>query len=765
MRKVKYASELPPENYTFHPARKFQLSLQGLKNLYPGDLNKCMLVALDSQQISVLLSMLTVFPKYHWVWGLPSPRKFWDNATKDEWAEIETFVNQLEVCLMAGCDIGELIRVGEDLVKTQRMIVAAFMGQAVNFDTEELPNAVNYSQGIRQAILSVGGAIDDGMTIQELIDAINALDLTGTNFIDTLHDILEILLFLSLLFGPNQSMTFALSWWDKMTLKRWQHNNLTIQAHQATSLRGIMKSITPMKENSEPEEKTLWETLGSIPWMARAVVAIAEPSPGGEIALIATTIGGAIQNIYNVLKEAYNIWWNKWVNLIEEPEPVETLTAALGVIANKISTREDLANNPNVSLTNRLDVIAEALEDIGTENLVPVLQAIATNIANLDDMPEGANWELLFESLNLKLEETMPVINITCGSCGSSGGCSCGGGGGGGSYGSGVGGPGDRPPIEVPSGGTPPGFPTVPAYNEYKCKAANVLVLNFAERLAQIADSENVNLTQYPSYNLARDQIVARLQAHTLAGIPLSPTQVNWLADFIMNYIWPYPNEDSIALSIFEGIRLEYLLDRTENVCALYNSNDTGEAREAIQDKMDEYIDATSFDGTIKSKAKEAVAGILSNDFLNRLFVKDSSINVYSDSSSVDCTGCVGNIFRVCYDEFAEMGEVIVAEDLEGNCGTAYAGCYSVYLRFNYSGEEYMGGPCKVNVEVVTGEVEIGCSGEAPAEPFNGWTYYDQAGTQIGEDLTEQDPDICCGSLLMVSENVFSIRVISVAVC
>jgi len=275
-----------------------------------------------------------------------------------------------------------------DIVKTNRMIVAALMGQAINFDSEPLPNAINYEQGVRQAILGIGGALDNGMTLQEMKDLIDDIDLTGTDFIDTLTDIAQILAFLFLVFGPDERVVVAMGWWDKFTLKRWQHNNLTIQSHQATSLRGIMRAITPFKDDSEDDEKTLWETIGSIPWLARAVVAIAEPSPGGEIALIATTMGGLINNMYQLVKTAWGLFFNKWINLIEDPEPVDTLTGALGIIANKISTREDMANNPAVSITNRLDVIAEALEGLEGKDLEPVLNAIEDVLGGSYE-PEG----------------------------------------------------------------------------------------------------------------------------------------------------------------------------------------------------------------------------------------------------------------------------------------------------------------------------------------------------------------------------------------
>ena len=261
--------------------------------------------ALDSQQINILLAMMSVFPKYHWVWGLPSPRSEWDQQTTELWEMITAFVNQLEACLMSGCDMAEFLQSQKDLVRTQRMLVASIVGEAINFDQQpDLPNAINY-EGLYSILKAQNAILDEGgITLQEMKDIIDNLDLTGTDFLDTLADIAQILTFLILLWGPTQNVHLAFTWYEKWVNKRYFHNHLTIQAHQATSLRGIMRGITPFKDDSEDDEKTLWETIGSIPWLARAVVAVAEPTPTGEIALIATTMGGIINNMFQLVKTA-----------------------------------------------------------------------------------------------------------------------------------------------------------------------------------------------------------------------------------------------------------------------------------------------------------------------------------------------------------------------------------------------------------------------------------------------------------------------------
>lgn len=98
----KYASQRNPDDYTYHPARLFKLEW----NAEPGD---CFLFALDHRQASLLRIMLAVFPKYHWVWGLPSPRSDWDQDTQDLWEEISDFVQELEACLLSGCNVQDLV--------------------------------------------------------------------------------------------------------------------------------------------------------------------------------------------------------------------------------------------------------------------------------------------------------------------------------------------------------------------------------------------------------------------------------------------------------------------------------------------------------------------------------------------------------------------------------------------------------------------------------------------------------------------------------
>ena len=275
--------------------------------------------------------------------------------------------------------------------------------------------------------------------------------------------------------------------------------------------------------------------------------------------------------------------------------------------------------------------------------------------------PSNEDLTAALEAIAAAIGDSMPIINITCGSCGSSGGCGCGGGGG--AHGPGVNGPGDQPPIENVPGEIPHGFPDSPTYNVYKCKASNVLVLNLAELLYQIGSKENANLSQYTTYQAAGASLGIQTSLILYSGGVAPAGLAEWLTEQIMGFLWPYPSSAAVGLAIFEGIRLELLTDRAEAVCELYNADDTGEARDALETRIDGYIDSTSYTSEVKVKAKEMYKGLLSNAFLNRLFQKDSAINVYSDSSSIDCSECASGLVSCLFGEDVaqEVGEVDIS--------------------------------------------------------------------------------------------------------
>lgn len=97
-----------------------ELDWQALGEMDQGD---CYLVALPWAGLSVLLSLLRYA---EW-------RARWRTITDSEWQDITDFVQELEACLIMGCDVRELIT-------TQRLLIGAITGTVVDLD-EDLPDS------------------------------------------------------------------------------------------------------------------------------------------------------------------------------------------------------------------------------------------------------------------------------------------------------------------------------------------------------------------------------------------------------------------------------------------------------------------------------------------------------------------------------------------------------------------------------------------------------------------------------------------------
>src|SRR4030067_2628009 len=98
------------------------------------------LVALSDWQLTVILSALRYA---HW------PSRWVDVS---DFSEIQDKIHLLEHCLMSGCNVG-------DLIKVQRMLVAAIIGEAVDLTADPLlPDNVDYTQtAFVPTFLGLGG--------------------------------------------------------------------------------------------------------------------------------------------------------------------------------------------------------------------------------------------------------------------------------------------------------------------------------------------------------------------------------------------------------------------------------------------------------------------------------------------------------------------------------------------------------------------------------------------------------------------------------
>ncbi len=128
------------------------LDWQALLDDYPDDINKCYLVALDGRQLSVIHDLLSV-SKWYWLWNVEQA----DTLNREA---VLAFKYELEFCLMSGCSV-------QDLIKTQRMLVAALAGQSVDLESD-LPSAVDFTSiGISPRLGEIDGALDTGNSQQD----------------------------------------------------------------------------------------------------------------------------------------------------------------------------------------------------------------------------------------------------------------------------------------------------------------------------------------------------------------------------------------------------------------------------------------------------------------------------------------------------------------------------------------------------------------------------------------------------------------------
>lgn len=113
----------------------------------------CYLVALSHKSLSAILALTNRFLYVPALWNV--------KAADPAWPEIREFVeNEIEACLLMGCDV-------RDLIKTQRMLVAAITGQSVDLDAD-LPTGVVDFSGVGLSPKFEG---DDG-NIAEAVEAL-----------------------------------------------------------------------------------------------------------------------------------------------------------------------------------------------------------------------------------------------------------------------------------------------------------------------------------------------------------------------------------------------------------------------------------------------------------------------------------------------------------------------------------------------------------------------------------------------------------------
>ncbi len=161
-----------PGSHNYIPFDAIELDWVKLSEMFDDDkgTNDCMLVAVPWKAISLLVSTLR-FSEYWHLWGLPSDEAKWTESQQQTWYEISAFVAELEVCLMSGCSVS-------DLIKTNRMLVAAITGESDDL-TDPLPASVDYA----------GVSVSD--RLKDVYDKLGTLDLTVSTGLAAIKDAVD----------------------------------------------------------------------------------------------------------------------------------------------------------------------------------------------------------------------------------------------------------------------------------------------------------------------------------------------------------------------------------------------------------------------------------------------------------------------------------------------------------------------------------------------------------------------------------------------
>jgi hypothetical protein len=614
-----YDSQRDRDNYTFHPGRLFRLT-------WDPDPGKCCLYVLSDRQVAMLSKMLQILPKYQWVWGLPSPRREWDVPTQDLWEEISTFVEETEACLVSDCDLTEFTR-------AIRQLNAIIAGELVDL-TQPIPDEIDYTgagNGVLptlhehlqalgpipkqgddimtslQKLVDLGGWTDD--TVDQLIAKISNID-PGAS--DSFGDLAEMLQALKALFPGTARVRLVTSFYERLQQRRWWHNHLTIQAYQATALRGIQRSIAPFDDDGTTDEGIL-KKIGAVPWLARAVVAVLEPTPGGEIYLFAETLKGVAQTLFTAIQAGWNFWWNAWVDRVQTPVPVDTVTGGLSAIVDAL---------------NKIQPESEA------------------------DLPPD------FTALFAALSGAVNNVASACNMCGQAP-CVCPGG---------QTRPGDQildtdpaPDLGDPNADPPPdGFDTWQDYDDYKCMAANFIYDSVYQFFAWVAGLQSalagagagaatgtliLALINSLIAGFAASYVAGGAFAGaTLAGAVLF-TAPAWIVEAIVVLVIAMivTGVGLGVLALFQAMVDE--LDQETIVCDLYLAQSVSEARGVLSTAIGDAIATfaidppyNSIEELIRATMSQVIGHLLSNAFLNQLFQESEYVNAYT--GDVDCSGC-----------------------------------------------------------------------------------------------------------------------------
>lgn len=292
--------------------------------------------------------------------------------------------------------------------------------------------------------------------------------------------------------------------------------------------------------------------------------------------------------------------------------------------------------------------------------------------------------------------EITPITNITCTTCGSSGGCGCGTGGIPSGDGDGPFQPPDAPgqpttpgPGEEPGPGghgVPPGHPgPASEYSSYKCSAANFVFDGIYNGLIYLGSLSTV-AAAWGAGAYVGSVLLGNLMAAGGAYIGLSGAVILFsfvsaaeIVLFILVVAVIAAAAGGAVLAIFSDLAAELNSVRASLVCDLYEAQDVSEAKSAISAELTTAITNFAinppydpFDALIRSQLQSTIDFFIPTALVNKLFENDFYAGSYPQGTP--CCTC---------DELIVQTGVDLGSDQYQATFEPESGSYYIRLLFN----------------------------------------------------------------------------------
>lgn len=286
----------------------------------------------------------------------------------------------------------------------------------------------------------------------------------------------------------------------------------------------------------------------------------------------------------------------------------------------------------------------------------------------------------------------------------------------------------DETPTDSPIDGTDYGLPAPGAfpsdfdnqgqYQEYKCKASNAMYFEVGETLFNLYDVKNNSLDS-TTISTTISGIAGWLNMVS-GGVIAKTRQINqtfqevlggWLADALGVKIFQDAAPDD--LDVFLDLRLAWLNDKQNVVCAMWNSEGVSECRAALLVLIDGYLSGLSYPADVDTFARGACSDFLSNHYLGNLFSLDETYDAFTDTSAIDCAVCSDYIYPTgtCSTTHTEDNN---SADGDGQRDDLWAGPYP-----------YASWSCVFDTPlVINADMTIGVYYRLLSGPYHNWRIY-----------------------------------------